>query len=44
MRRVEYGYEGVPISMDKYFIHGCGRSMSTMQHSLAAVPFQYYRL
>ena len=32
MRRVEYDHEEVPISMDKYFIHGCGRSMSTMQH------------
>ena len=32
MRWVEYDHEEVPISMDKYFIHGCGRSMGTMQH------------
>ena len=33
MRWVEYNHEEVPISMDKYSIHECGRSMGTMQHS-----------
>ena len=32
MRRVEYDHQEVPISMDKYSIHGCGRLMGTMQH------------
>ena len=32
MRWVEYDHEEVPISMDKYFIHECGRSMGIMQH------------
>ena len=31
MRWVEYDHEEVPFSMDKYSIHGCGRSMGTMQ-------------
>ena len=31
MSWVEYDHKEVPISMDKYFIHGCGRSMGTMQ-------------
>ena len=31
MRWVEYDHEKVSISMDKYSIHGCDRSMSTMQ-------------
>ena len=29
---VEYDYEKILISMDKYSIHGRGRSMSTMKH------------
>ena len=31
MRWVVYDHEEVPNSMDKYFIHGCDRSMGTMQ-------------
>ena len=29
---VAYDHEEVPISIDKYFINGYGRSMGTMQH------------
>ena len=32
MRWVEYDHEEIPISMDKYFIHECGRSTGIMQH------------
>ena len=32
MRWVESEHEEVPISMDKYFILECGRSMGIMQH------------
>ena len=32
MRWVEYDHEEVSISMNKYFIHECGRFMGTMQH------------
>ena len=32
MRWVKYDHQEVPISMDTYSIHGCGRSMGTMQH------------
>ena len=32
IRWVEYDHEEVPISMDKYSIHGSATSMGTMQH------------
>ena len=31
MRWMEYDRKKVPIFMDKYIIHGCGRFMGTMQ-------------
>ena len=34
---VEYDHEEGPISMEKYFIHGCDRSMGTMQHIIGDI-------
>ena len=42
MKWVEYGHEEVPMFMDKYSIHGCSRSMGTMQH--ICFSRQYFQL
>ena len=41
-RWVEYDHEEVPMSMDKYSIHECGRSMGSMQH--ICFSRQYFQL